>query len=186
MMTLQAAIGPADHIRGDVEAPVTLVEYGDYECPACGRAYPEVERARRHLGANLRFVFRHFPLTSIHPLAEPAAEAAEFAGAQGRFWEMHDGIYQNQSMLSMPTLLVLAAELELSETELRAALQNHSYQAKLRADILGGTRSGVRGTPTFFINGVRHDASYDFATLVAAIEQFLPANSRPMPAAARS
>src|SRR2546421_10571611 len=102
MSLLKVPVSLNDHIQGDENALVTLVEYGDYECPYCGRAYPVVKTVQKHFGPQLRFVFRNFPLTQIHPLAEPAAEAAEFAGSRGRFWEMHDGIYENQERLSLP------------------------------------------------------------------------------------
>src|SRR5271155_277337 len=96
MAKLKTPVGPEDHTQGGPHAPVTLVEYGDYECPHCGMAYPIVKRVQKHFGSRLRFVFRNFPLKEMHPNAEPAAESAEFAGAQGRYWEMHDGIYANQ------------------------------------------------------------------------------------------
>jgi protein-disulfide isomerase len=104
MSLLKVPVSLNDHIQGDENALVTLVEYGDYECPYCGRAYPVVKAVQKHFGPQLMFVFRNFPLTQIHPLAEPAAEAAEFAGSRGRFWEMHDGIYENQERLSLPLL----------------------------------------------------------------------------------
>ena len=111
MATLKVPVSSEDHIQGDEDAPVTLVEYGDYECPFCGRAYAVIKSLQDHFGEQLRFVFRNFPLKEIHPHAESAAEAAEFAGANGRFWEMHDGIYENQAELSMPMLLELAERL---------------------------------------------------------------------------
>jgi protein-disulfide isomerase len=113
---------------------------------------------------------RHFPLIQVHPNAETAAESAEFAGAHGRFWEMHDGIYENQDRLGLPLLFALARKLGLSELELQSALASGEYEPKVRADFLGGVRSGVNGTPSFFINGERHDGSYAFDDLVAAIE----------------
>jgi protein-disulfide isomerase len=113
---------------------------------------------------------RHFPLIQVHPNAETAAESAEFAGAHGRFWEKHDGIYENQDRLGLPLLFALARKLGLSELELQSALASGEYEPKVRADFLGGVRSGVNGTPSFFINGERHDGSYAFDDLVAAIE----------------
>jgi protein-disulfide isomerase len=173
MAALRVPVWPTDHIRGNAAAPVTLLEYGDYECPACGLAHQIVTRVREHFGENLRFVFRHFPLTEIHPSAEPAAETAEFAGAQGRFWEMHDNIYRNQIRLGEPLLFGIARAFQLSETRLREALVNHTHAPKVQSDFLGGVRSGVNGTPTFFVNGVRHDAPFDFQTLVVAIDYVL-------------
>jgi len=173
MSYLQVPISPDDHIQGDPDAPVALVEYGDYECPACGLAFPIVKAVQKQFGPRLRFVFRHFPLTQVHPHAESAAETAEFAGAHGRFWEMHDGLFEHQSALGLPLYLALVKELNLPEHGLIGALENGTFRAKVRADFMGGLRSGVNGTPTFFINGRRHDAPYDFDDLVAAIESEL-------------
>jgi len=170
MGTLRVPVTQHDHVRGPANAPVTLVEYGDYECPHCRLAHPIVNAVRQHFARQLRFVFRHFPLSQIHPNAETAAESAEFAGALGRFWEMHDGIYENQDRLGLPLLFALVRTLGLSELELQSALASGEYEPKVRADFLGGVRSGVNGTPSFFINGERHDGSYAFDDLVAAIE----------------
>jgi len=170
MSVLQVPVTAADHIQGDAQAPVTMVEYGDYECPACGAAYPIVKAVQEHFGKRLRFVFRNFPLTRIHPEAESAAETAEFAGAHGRFWEMHDGLYENQGSLGLPLYLSLAKTLRLPEQDLTDALKNRTFRPKVRTDFMGGLKSGVNGTPTFFINGRRHDASFEFNDLVAAIE----------------
>jgi protein-disulfide isomerase len=177
MSTLKAPVTPHDHVRGPANAPVTLVEYGDYECPHCGAAHPIVDLVQEHFGPRLRFVFRHFPLSQVHPNAESAAESAEFAGAHGRFWEMHDGLYENQDRLGLPLLFALAEALGLSELELRAALVNGTYAGKVRSDFLGGVRSGVNGTPAFFINGLRHDGTYAFDDLVAAINSHLYARA---------
>jgi protein-disulfide isomerase len=173
MAALRVPVTSGDHSLGPVGAPVTLVEYGDYECGFCGLAHPVVELVRQHFGRKLRFVFRHFPMSQVHPNAESAAESAEYAGAHGRFWEMHDGIYENQDRLGVPLLFALVGMLGLSEEGLREALVNGTYAPKVRADFLGGVRSGVNGTPTFFINGERHDGSYEFDDLVAAIEAYL-------------
>jgi len=170
MGTLRVPVTQHDHIRGPANAPVIVIEYGDYECPHCGLAHPIVNAVREHFARQLRFVFRHFPLIQVHPNAETAAESAEFADARGRFWEMHDGIYENQDRLGLPLLFALARKLGLSELELQSALASREYEPKVRADFLGGVRSGVNGTPSFFINGERHDGSYAFDDLVAAIE----------------
>jgi protein-disulfide isomerase len=177
MATLKAPITPHDHTRGPADAPVTLVEYGDYECPHCGLAHPIVKLIEKQFGRRLRFAFRHFPLSQVHPNAEPAAESAEYAAAHGLFWEMHDGIYQNQDRLGLPLLFALAGTLGLSESGLREALVNGTFAPKVRADFLGGVRSGVNGTPTFFINGRRHDGSYAYDDLSAAIEAHLTAKA---------
>jgi len=170
MATLKVPVAPADHGQGDEQAPVTLVEYGDYQCPHCGRAYPIVQRVQKHFGKQLRFVFRNFPLTEIHPYAEAAAEAAEFAASQGKFWEMHDAIFENQDRLSPLFLVKLGGELGLDGDALKKALEGHEFLPRIKADFLGGARSGVNGTPTFFINGVRHEGAFDFEDLVEAID----------------
>lgn len=170
MTELKIAVSDKDHVRGNSNAPVTLVEYGDYECPSCGMAYPVVERLRQHFGGNLRFVFRHFPLSTVHPLAEPAAETAEFAALHDKFWPMHDGLFLNQAQLGMPLLFALAGALELPQSELHDALASGTCAGKVQNDFLGGVRSGVNGTPTFFLNGLRYDAPWDFDNLARAIK----------------
>src|SRR6202045_5235934 len=159
MANLKVPVGPADHTLDDEHAPVTLVEYGYYECPHCGRAHPVVKALRKHFGKQLRFVYRHFPLTQIHPHAEAAAESAEFAGANGKFWVMHDAIFENQDRLGLPLLFNLAEILGLSQSGLQDALAARQYTPKVRNDLLGGMRSEVNGTPTFFIEGSPHDGS---------------------------
>jgi protein-disulfide isomerase len=160
-----------DHIQGSREAPVTLVEYGDYECPYCGAAYPIVKEVQARLGDRLRFVFRNFPITTSHPHAEHAAEAAEAAAAQGRFWEMHDHLYEHQRHLEDHDLHGYAEELGLDVETFDRELAEHSHAARVREDFMSGARSGVNGTPTFYINGERHNDSYDLETLLAAIER---------------
>jgi len=177
MAKLKVPVTQRDHSLGPANAPITLVEYGDYECPHCARAHSIVGALRDHFAGELRFVFRHFPLAQIHPNAQVAAQSAEFAGAHGKFWEMHDGIYENQEQLGFPLLFALAAALGLAEAELREALETSEYEPKVRADFLGGLHSGVNGTPTFFINGERHDGSYEFVSLLAAIEAQLHAGA---------
>jgi protein-disulfide isomerase len=174
MSKLQVPVTQHDHILGPETAEVTLVEYGDYECPHCGLAHPIVKLIRARFGKHLRFVFRHFPLSQIHPNAEPAAESAEYAGAFGKFWEMHDGLYENQDRLGLPLFLALAGALGLSESGLRNALVTGEFKPKVRSDFLGGVRSGVNGTPAFFINGDRHDGTYALDDLGAAIEAHMP------------
>jgi protein-disulfide isomerase len=171
--TLKIPVGPNDHIEGSPKASVILGEYGDYECPACGLAYPIVKAVQKHFGRDLAFVFRNFPLSQAHPHAESAAETAEWAGSHGKFWQMHGGLYENQATLGLPLHCALARALGLGEDDLLQALENRSFYPKVRADFMGGVRSGVNGTPTFFINGRRHDGSYDFAHLVAAIDEEL-------------
>ncbi len=170
MSTLKIPVGPEDHVQGSADAECTLVEYGDYECPHCAHADPIVKRLQRHLGKRLRFVFRNFPLSQLHPHAEAAAETAEFAAARGKFWEMHDLIFENQSSLSLALFEKLAQQLGLSSADLLDALNRKEYEARVRADFTGGVRSGVNGTPTFFINGQRHNGPFEYEDLLAAIE----------------
>src|SRR5262249_15356800 len=160
-----------DHIQGPANAPVTLVEYGDYQCPYCGQAYPIVKEVQRRMGDRLRFVFRNFPLTQVHPRAEHAAEAAECAAAQGAFWAMHDTLFENQRHLDDDALVRYARELGLDADMFVQEMTAHAYAGRVREDFMSGVRSGVNGTPTFFINGLRHDDSYDLDTLLAAIER---------------
>jgi protein-disulfide isomerase len=178
MATLKVPVTQNDHIRGPANAPITLVEYGDYECPHCGLAHPIVKQVELHFRGRMRFVFRHFPLTEVHPHAEIAAESAEFAGAAGLFWDMHDALFENQSRLSVTTIFLIAEELGLPETALRIALETGHYRNKVRSDFMSGVRSGVNGTPTFFVNGVRHDGAYDYASLVSGIQMRLAADAR--------
>ena len=167
---LDPPVGDRDHVRGPATAPVTLVEYGDYECPYCGRAHPVVGELRERLGDRLRFVFRHFPLDSVHPRARHAAEAAEAAGAQDRFWEMHDLLYQNQEDLGDEALRRYASELGLVLERFEKDLVERRHAARVREDRLGGERSGVDGTPAFFVNGARHEGNLDLESLLAAVE----------------
>jgi protein-disulfide isomerase len=164
-----------DHIRGPANAPVSLVQYGDYECPHCGLVYPIVKQVQSHFRRQLRFVFRHFPPSEVHPYAEIAAESAEFAGAAGLFWDMHDALFENQSLLSVPTIFRLGTTLGLPQAAMRHALETGEYRNKVRSDFVGGVHSGVNGTPTFFINGVRHDGACDYASLVSGIQMRLAA-----------
>lgn len=168
---LTQPVSERDHAQGPATAPVTLVEYGDYECPYCGQAYPIVKQIQERLGDQLRFVFRNFPLSQMHPHAEQAAEAAEAAGAQGKFWQMHDLLYEHQRALDDKRLERYAQTLGLDLEVFNAALSRHSEAQRVREDFRSGVRSGVNGTPTFFINGVRHDGAYDFDLLLAAIER---------------
>jgi len=174
MSTLKTPVGSADHVQGDENSPVTLVEYGDYQCPYCGAAYPIVKRIQKHFGSRLRFVFRNFPLIEMHTDAEFAAETAEFASSQGKFWEAHDMLYENQKRLGGELYSELAKQLKLAPADIRSALEKREFAPRVRADFSSGVRSGVNGTPTFFINGQRHDDSYEYDVLVAAIEAAMP------------
>jgi protein-disulfide isomerase len=160
-----------DHIQGPADAPVTLVEYGDYQCPYCGAAYPIIKEVQARMGERLRFVFRNFPISTSHPRAEQAAEAAEAAAAQGRFWEMHDLLYENQARLRDEDLHAYAERLGLDLGTFDRELAEHVYAERVHEDFMSGVRSGVNGTPTFYVNGARHDGPYDLETLVAVLEQ---------------
>jgi protein-disulfide isomerase len=173
MAKLSTAVNAEDHVQGEAAAECSLVEYGDYECPHCAAAHPVVKKLQRHFGKPLSFVFRNFPLTQIHPWAEPAAEVAEFAGSQGKFWEMHDLIFENQERLGSELFRELAGELALDPVGLQVAIEEHGFVSRVRADFTSGVRSGVNGTPTFFINGQRHNGGADFASLSSAIERAL-------------
>ena len=162
-------VSERDHISGPASAPVTMVEYGDYQCPYCGQANPIVDEIQRELGDDLRFVFRNFPLTEVHPHAEHAAEIAEAAGAHHKFWEMHDMLYAHQQALDDQHLAEYLSVIGVPTSEVKRALAQHAYQERVREDFMSGVRSGVNGTPTFFINGLRHDGSYERHELLAAI-----------------
>jgi protein-disulfide isomerase len=167
---LNPSVSDRDHIEGPAKAPVTLVEYGDYECPHCGHAYPIVEELRRRFAKQMRFVFRNFPLSDMHPHAESAAEAAEAAGDQNRFWEMHHALFTHQNALDKSHLLKYAGELRIDAERFAEALAAQTFRQRVRDDFMSGARSGVNGTPTFFVNGARYDGSYDLPSLSEAIE----------------
>ncbi len=169
---------PEDHVQGSGGSRVTLLEYGDYQCPHCGMAAPVVKRLQRHFGDDLRYAWRHFPLTEIHPMAEEAAETAEWAGANGRFWEMHDLLLANQQDLSTDLLLALGDEIGLDDQDLAEALQQGAFAESVAADVEGGEEAGVHGTPTFFVNGVKHEAGWDFESLRHAIERAAATSGR--------
>jgi protein-disulfide isomerase len=170
MSTLKFPVSSEDHMEGAEDAPCTLVEYGDYECPHCGAAHPVIKQVQKHFEKRLCFVFRNFPLTQIHENAQAAAETAEFAASEGKFWEMHDQLFENQDRLGDDLYDELASQLGLDPAALRKSLEDGSFTSRVRHDFTGGVRSGVNGTPTFFINGQRHNGPADFEHLVKAIE----------------
>lgn len=170
---LTPPVGTRDHVRGPADALLTLVEYGDFECPFCGRAYPELKRLVTDLAPRLRLVFRHFPLREQHPHAEHGAEIAEAAAVHGKFWEMHDLLYERQAELDDQHLLGYARELGLDPDEVRRDFEEHFHRARVREDFESGVRSGVSGTPMFFINGRRHEEPGDTETLAAALRRAL-------------
>jgi protein-disulfide isomerase len=166
---LTVPVGPRDHVQGSAAAAVTLLEYGDYECPYCGAAYPIVKEIQRRLGGELRFVFRNFPLASMHPHATLAAEAAEVVAVHGKFWEMHDTLYEHQDALTQGDLVGYARGLGVPAAKFAAELHQPAYAERVQADFASGIRSGVNGTPTFYINGVRHNGSYELEVLLEAL-----------------
>lgn len=169
MAMLRVPYSKRDHVKGPAHAAVTLVEYGDYECPYCGQAYWILKEIEETFSNDLRLVFRHFPLTEVHPFALLAAEAAEAAGARGKFWDMHSTLYENQDALDLESVLEYAARLDLDTDSVRADIESHRHRPRIQEDFMGGVRSGVNGTPCFFIDGVRHDGPWDVASLSRAI-----------------
>ncbi len=167
---LVPSVGENDRIRGSADAPITLVEYGDYDCPYAVKAYSVVNGLRERLGDRMRFVYRAFPLTEIHAHAQTAAEAAEAAATQGKFWEMHDRLFEAHRKLEGEDLRRYAGEAELDLPRFERETAEHAYAGRVREDIESALASEVQETPTFFINGVRHDGSDDLETLLAAME----------------
>jgi protein-disulfide isomerase len=168
MSQLTPAPSDSDHHQGPLDGGLVLVEYGDFECPYCGEAYPEVKAVQRKLGPALCLVFRHFPLKSAHPHAERAAEFAEAASTIGRFWEMHDWLYEHQASLDDASLVRAAPHLGLEQQLIEATLGGQ-FAAPVNHSFRSGVRSGVNGTPCFFINGIRHDGLWDAAALLEAL-----------------
>ena len=171
MSRLAEPIGPGDHVLGPPGAPVTLLEYGDYECPFCARAYAAVHVVLDRIGDRVRFAYRHFPLSQIHPHALLAAQAAEAAAAQGRFWEMHGLLYESHGALEPQQLLEYADAARLDVVRFAQEMREEVYAPRVRSDLLSGIHSDVRGTPTFFVNAERLDAPWSPDSLLAAIAQ---------------
>ena len=170
MATLRPPVNNNDHMKGDPKAPATLVEYGDFQCPHCAASYPVLKEIEKLLDDRLLFVYRHFPLSNIHPMAFPAAIAAEAAGRQGKFWAMHDLIFDNQDMLMSNDVLIFARQLRLRMSKFKIDLLDKSLSLKVESDFESGVRSGVNGTPSFFVNGTKHNGPSDFTSLLAVIE----------------
>jgi protein-disulfide isomerase len=164
-------LGPDDHVDGPAGAPLELVMYGDFQCPYCSAAQGILRRVRGRLDGRLRFAFRHFPLGEIHPDARRAAEASEAAAAQGRFWEMHDALYGLRGQLSLEDIARAAGTVPgLDVARLRDEVERGVHAARVERDLAGGRAAGVPGTPTFFVNGVRHTGAFDAQGLIAALE----------------
>lgn len=168
-MSLTIPIVETDHVRGPDDAALTLVEYGDFQCPHCRRAHGVLTSVFERLRMPVRFVFRHMPLSQIHRHAELAAEAAESAGAQGKFWEMHDALFDYQHLLSKAFIRALGERLALDMRQFDFDLQSERFRERVRADFIGGVRSGVAGTPTFFINGEKYDGDWEGGALLTVL-----------------
>jgi protein-disulfide isomerase len=171
---LALAVGERDHVQGPASAAVTLVEYGDFECPYCRAAVPIVQELQYLLGDQLRFVFRHFPLTGSHPHAQQAAEVAEAAAAQGQFFEMHAALFENQEALEDAHLLIYAEDLELDIARIRRELGAHFYAGRVREDFESALSSGARGTPTFYLDDLRYDGIVSVRQFLSAIQATHP------------
>jgi protein-disulfide isomerase len=168
-MSLAKPVDENDHVLGPADAPVTLVEYGDFQCPHCRAAHFYLKNVLATMGDDMRFVFRHMPLAQIHPMAQPAAEAAEAAAAQGKFWPMHDLIYENQDLLSPALLTRLGQRLGLDMQRFADDVNSHRYLPKVKEDFMSAVRSGAAGTPSFFINGEQYEGGYDDESLIEAL-----------------
>ncbi|MFG2059208.1 DsbA family protein [Micromonospora sp. NPDC048930] len=167
---LRIPVTETDHARGPADAPVTIVEYGDFQCRFCGAAYRNLAEVLRQRADTVRLVYRHFPIANVHPYAENAAEAAEAAGRRERFWEMHDWLYEHQDQLDPVHLSLGVEQLGLPPEEVGAEVGRQAHADRVRRDFVGGIRSGVNATPTLFVNEVRHDGGYDLADLLAAVD----------------
>jgi protein-disulfide isomerase len=173
--TLTVPVDTADHILGSIHAPVTVVEYGDFECPNCKQAAPAVKLLLERFAGRVRFAFRHFPLEGVHPHALLAAEAAECAGGQGKFWQMHDLLFENQDHLKLKQLYGYAERLGLDMARFTAEMDDHVYLQRVREHIESGDSSGVRATPGFFVNDAIQDVSYGLRNLFDATDALLKA-----------
>jgi protein-disulfide isomerase len=158
-----------DHVRGPADAPFTLIEYGDYECPDCGRLFQSLRAIQDEMGPKLRLIYRHYPYSGIHKHAQQAAEAAEAASAQGRFWEMHDMLFENQAALERKHLLDYAQRLQLDVERVRKELKDETHFQRVRKNFIEGVQNGVNGTPGLFLNGVRQQGSFDEAHVRAML-----------------
>ena len=181
MAHLRVPIGPEDHIQGGLEARVTLLEYGDFECPYCGTAYPVLKELQRRMGDALRFVFRNFPLAESHPHAMAAAEAAEAAGAQRKFWPMHDLLFEHQTALGLTDLRSYAKSLQLDVPRFSHDVEAHVFRTRIEEEFRGGVRSGVNGTPTLFINETRYDGPLELEAILAVLKPGAETPKHPPP-----
>jgi protein-disulfide isomerase len=169
-MSLKPPVSEKDHLQAETTAPIELLEYGDYQCPHCGRAYPIIKSIQKKMGDKLKFVFRNFPLAESHPYAINAAIATEAAAAQGKFWEMHDIVFEHQRDLSDTALVKLAKQIGLDIEQFENDFDRQQTQDKVETDFESGVRSGVNGTPAFFINGKKYNDSWEEEVLLEYLE----------------
>ncbi len=170
---LSVPVGPEDHSRGPLDAKLTVVEYGDYQCPYCGQAYPIVEKLMTTFADSMRLVFRNLPLADVHPHAEAAAEVAEAVALQGKFWEIHDTLFEHQRDLTAAALLRYVADVGADATKTTADIADGGPRQRVEADFESAIRSGANGTPTFFVNGVRYDGSWQYEPFAEYLTQVL-------------
>ncbi|KOX10598.1 MULTISPECIES: DsbA family protein [Micromonospora] len=167
---LREPVTVEDHVRGPSNAAVTIIEYGDFQCPFCGAAYPNLHELLRQRSDTVRLIYRYFPIANVHPYAERAAETAEAAASRGKFWEMHDWLYEHQDQLDPVHLSLGVEQLGLPPDEVNDEVERGVYADRVRRDFVGGIRSGVNGTPTLYINDVRHEGGFDLPDLLAAVD----------------
>jgi len=172
-MSLRSEVNEKDHILGNEDAAIVLVEYGDYECPYCGRAFIEMKKVKKDMGDDLKFVFRNFPLTNMHPYAMHAAIASEVAGDSGKFWEMHDLLFENQNSLEDEYLVDYAKKLGLDEKDFETKFSEPKFKEKVEEDLESGLRSGVNGTPSFFVNGEKYEGDYTASAITEYLRSLL-------------
>ncbi len=177
-MPLTPQISSNDHAKGNLTANIVVVEYGDYQCPHCGRAYPIVQSIMRKFGNDLKFIFRNFPLSKVHPDATAAAVASEAAGLQDKFWEMHSLLFENQQRLNNNSILNYAMKINLDMEQFKKDIQEGDLQKKVQKDFMSGLRSGVNATPTFFINGERYTESWDEETMGEYLAVLISGNKK--------
>jgi protein-disulfide isomerase len=164
-------IQPDDHVQGPPGARLTLVEYGDYQCPPCGALFLVIQQIHEELADDVRIVYRHYPLSGSHPYAQLAAESAEAACAQGKFWEMHDLLFLHQDRIAEKSIEEFAAQLSLDMDRFRKDLKDHAFEERVREDFRRGVANGVYGTPGLFVNGVRHDGALDAQSILSDTEE---------------
>jgi protein-disulfide isomerase len=170
MSKLRIPVTERDHARGSENSELVVVEYGDYQCPFCGEAESKIARLEHLLSGIMKRVFRHFPLTQVHEFAFPAAMSAEAASNQGKFWEMHESLFANQESLELGIFEELAEQIGLDLAQFRNDLRSDSLQSKIKEDFMGGVRSGVNGTPSFFLNGVKFEGPLEAEALLEMIK----------------